>query len=98
MSGPVGPGPFPPDQPHTPDDLRRDGHFPSILAAVTSWRRQASKLRRYTALVTRPEGERFPKRIVFPSPRWPLAPGVYGRGERSDEREVAVALSVVQAV
>jgi len=26
MSGPVGPGPFPPDQPHTPVDLRRDGH------------------------------------------------------------------------
>jgi len=29
MSGPVGPGPFPPDQPHSPVDLRRDGHLPS---------------------------------------------------------------------
>jgi len=32
MSGPVGPGPFPPDQPHIPVDLRRDGRA-SVLAA-----------------------------------------------------------------
>ena len=32
MSGPVGPGPFPPDQPHIPVDRRRDGRA-SVLAA-----------------------------------------------------------------
>ena len=84
MSGPVGSGPFPPDQPHIPVDLRRDGHFHDGTPPA------APHL----------EGKRFSKRIVFPVCSWgaSLAALVYRRSQRADEGQVAIALGVVQAV
>src|SRR6516225_2553578 len=101
MSGPVGPGPFPPDQPHTPDDLRRGGLVP-ILAASAPTAAASRKTYDVHRGGQRLESQRFPWQIVFPCLMYHACPTltapVHRRGQRPDEWQVSIPLSIVKAV
>jgi hypothetical protein len=97
MSGPVGPGPFPPDQPHSPVDLRRDGHMIPSLAVRIPTAAASRKLRRYTLGCNAWKVNAIRSGLCSPCLTG-LAAAVYLRGERADEGQVPVTLSVVKTI